>query len=434
MKFAEKIVVAQRLQKLHYAFRVFWDMAEISFSDEIDRVCVSWNPINYEPSLIINEGFWRKLDDNSQLFLIMHECFHVLFNHVHRFSEAMRNGEQEIVNTGTDIVINEMLTEDFGFDREKLHNSLYNKEDWDNSGCWIDTVFRDLANKVEKNKSSDYYIDQLRLLYPNEDAASALSNMGFDEHEIMSKEDAENLAEALDQSGFMEMLGREVKEKFLKSEESKELESKGQLAGTGTGNWLTVKVPKVNLKQKWETVVRNFSKQLLRTDAKLEERWDRVKPLYSQIMKSGNMKLPFDSWVIGQTSDEKKGLIYMFLDCSGSCISLKDRFFKAAMTVDPRKIDLRLFSFDTSVHELDIKKKKVNGGGGTDFEPMERKIQQIMADKKTKYPDQVFVVTDGYGDSFRPEKPDRWIWFLTDNCCKSYIPKESKIFKLKDFE
>jgi hypothetical protein len=113
---------------------------------------------------------------------------------------------------------------------------------------------------------------------------------------------------------------------------------------------------------------------------------------------------------------------------------LKDRFFKAARTVDPRKIDLRLFSFDTRTEELDIKTGRVHGGGGTCFRCIEGQIQRCMSTDKTRYPDQVFIITDGDGTSVRPEKPDRWIWFLAGEETKRYIPSQSKIYYLKDFE
>ena len=45
----------------------------------------------------------------------------------------------------------------------------------------------------------------------------------------------------------------------------------------------------------------------------------------------------------------------------------------------------------------------------------------------------VFVITDGYGDVFLPEKKKNWYWFLSEDA-KNYIPKESKVFMLEDFE
>ena len=96
------------------------------------------------------------------------------------------------------------------------------------------------------------------------------------------------------------------------------------------------------------------------------ERWDRVSPRFSELIKD-NICLPTENWIINESLKEDKICVYFFLDTSGSCINLKDRFFKAARSLDPKRFYIRLFSFDTSVAELDIKKNKVYGGGGTDF-------------------------------------------------------------------
>lgn len=441
MDFSEKLAISQLIQKRNYAFRVFWDMSDVIWDEEIPAAAVAWNLETYEPTLRLNEKFWRQLDDDSKVFLIMHECLHVLFNHVLRFAEHRDMPDDKIYKHATDIVINEMLTSKFGFDRDSLSPFLWDKDNPENpnNGLWIDNVFGPYADQIKHDKDTEYYAQKLKELFGDPNAGEQYGKsglQGFDAHDISSIADAEDLIESLEQSGFMEAVDQGTKDKLSESEESKELEKKGTMAGDGTGNWLSVQVSQVKRKQKWETVVRNFSRKLLKTEAKLDERWDRVKPLYSPIMsRHPDIKLPSESWVIGPSEEEKKGLIYMFLDCSGSCIHLKDRFFKAAMTVDPRRIDLRLFSFDTSTHELDIKVKRVNGGGGTRFDIIEDRIQNIMSKEKKKYPDQVFVLTDGDGTPVDPEKPDRWIWFLeSKNDTKRYIPQKSKVFYLSDFE
>jgi hypothetical protein len=44
------------------------------------------------------------------------------------------------------------------------------------------------------------------------------------------------------------------------------------------------------------------------------------------------------------------------------------------------------------------------------------------------------VISDGAGDTYKAEKPERWYWFLTENAMLDYIPKESKRYSLKEFE
>ena len=56
-----------------------------------------------------------------------------------------------------------------------------------------------------------------------------------------------------------------------------------------------------------------------------------------------------------------------------------------------------------------------------------------------KYPDAVFVMTDGYGDKVVPQMPERWYWFIdggmsSKTLTTSYCPEECAVYKLTDFE
>jgi hypothetical protein len=56
-----------------------------------------------------------------------------------------------------------------------------------------------------------------------------------------------------------------------------------------------------------------------------------------------------------------------------------------------------------------------------------------MQAENKKYPHAVFLITDGMGNSVTPQHSNRWFWFLSANH-KNYIPKDSKVFMLKDYE
>jgi hypothetical protein len=131
--------------------------------------------------------------------------------------------------------------------------------------------------------------------------------------------------------------------------------------------------------------------------------------------------------------EQKKITVFFFMDTSGSCWGLKDRFFRAARSLPPEKFDIRLFCFDTQVQETDIESGRIYGGGGTAFDIIESKIQTTCRNEKIKYPKAVWIMTDGMGSRVNPEKPDRWYWFLSHDY-RYYIPKESSIHMLKDFE
>ena len=92
-----------------------------------------------------------------------------------------------------------------------------------------------------------------------------------------------------------------------------------------------------------------------------------------------------------------------------------------------------MFCFDTNVEETTLASRKIYGGGGTSFRIIESHIQTLISTNGCKYPE-VFVITDGWGDMVKPKFPQKWHWFLTDNGSNNYLPKESNIYNLKDYE
>jgi predicted metal-dependent peptidase len=124
--------------------------------------------------------------------------------------------------------------------------------------------------------------------------------------------------------------------------------------------------------------------------------------------------------------------ILLFLDCSGSCASIRGLFFDLAKTIDPKKYNVRLFSRTTEVREIfkdkEGKYKVPNIGGSDDFRCIERHIQRELQEGKLKKYPIVIHFTDG-GDCsnirVKPEKPEFWYWMLQGNN-RRWIPKECK--------
>ena len=83
--------------------------------------------------------------------------------------------------------------------------------------------------------------------------------------------------------------------------------------------------------------------------------------------------------------------------------------------------------FDTKVYETTIESRRLYGFGGTSFDIIEDYIQSYIKKNNLKYPEAVFVITDGCGNSVNPQIPKNWYWFLSKNYI-TYIPKESNKF------
>ena len=204
----------------------------------------------------------------------------------------------------------------------------------------------------------------------------------------------------------------------------------GKQAGKGSlGAWHFVTKEPVKRKKKWETVIKKWSKKYMKKDTDSIEQWARLARRFALLPT--DLMLPSemdeDSW------SQDRIQVWFFQDCSGSCIGLKDRFFRAAKSLPKDRFDVKMHTFDTSVFEVDINQGRVRGGGGTSFTCMENYIQQYIKKHNQSYPKAIFVITDGMGNHVRPQHPENWYWFLSYNY-KYCIPNESQIFMLNEFE
>lgn len=416
MNIEEKLEIAQKLQKHHYFFRSFWDIGSpvVGEFKDLPTAAISFDMKGEALQFLINKTFWESLNEETKMFLVCHEMSHIILQHGKRFVEYLGTKDCERMNRAADVVINEMLCDSFGFVRDNLNESL-KKE-----GCWLDTVFEKV--KVLKDESTEYYFNKLK----EEDEDSKRSFFSLDSHSVLTEEQIEGLGDFLDKNGVLDSIDSDFINKIPEKEKSELSRS-----AFGSGSWHTVNV-KAKKKKKWESVIKKWENSMKKETIDETERWERVNPRYSQII-SNEIHLPTNCKVLEEYKEKNKIDVFFFLDTSGSCINLKDRFFKAAKSLDPKKFNIRLFCFDTMVQETTLESGRVWGGGGTSFSIIERHIQSVITSEKKKYPKAVFLVTDGMGDNVIPEKPERWYWFLSYNY-KQYIPAKSKTFMLSDYE
>lgn len=415
MNIIDRLDIAKNLQDHHYFFRAFWDIGEPVIEDgkDLPTAAISFDPKGDSLNLHINEDFWKSLNETTKHFVICHEMCHVILEHGKRFADCLGNSsEMERMNIATDVVINEMLCNSFGFVRSELDERLQKE------GCWFDTIF---PNKnIPFDESSEYYFNLLE-----KEGLPKSKPFSIDVHKVLNDSEIDGIQKKLADSGVYDSIDDKFVGAFPSGDDI------NQKAGVGSGGWKTVNVTSAK-KKKWESVIRKWTKMHSKEKYDCVERWERVNPRYSQII-SDNISLPTPSNTLDEYKDKNRINVFFFLDTSGSCINLAGRFFKAAKSLDPLKFDIRLFCFDTRVEETSIKSNKIYGGGGTSFSIIENKIKSIVSLEKKKYPEAVFVITDGYGNGVSPEKPQKWHWFLTTNYTH-YIPQTSNVYKLKDYE
>lgn len=435
--------ISRDLDKFHSVFYQIWEMGYPRLTFDIPTAAIKFDKKGRRVEFLFNPVFWKESDTYTKEFVICHECLHVILNHGVRIKDL--KGAKfwaKVANYALDIVINHMLVDKFNFDRYSI--------DGQEKYCWIDTVFGKDHKQVEKNRAFEYYFGLLKQKIV-ENAKSMSGKMkirngdgsesevegelvdvhdfleGLDNEELKNdiKEHINNNLNDIDKKNFVDKLNQT-------GEGSKSIsDEKEQQAGTVAAG-ITFKMniyEKVKKKSKWETVIKKWSLKFMREDHGVEQ-WAKTNRRISNL----SIDLILPSEIEDQKDIQDKIEVWFFQDISGSCIHLKDRFFRAARSLPEDKFLIRMFSFDTQVTEVDIKKGELRGGGGTSFSILESYIQrEIKANPSQKYPEAVFVITDGYGDRVNPQFPKKWYWFMSANY-RDCIHKECNINMLKDFE
>lgn len=426
--------IAQDLEIYHGIFSRIWQMGKPIADTTIPTAAVRFDREGGFFSFCFNPDFYKSLNDYNLKFIICHEALHIILNHGIRGYGL----EPELANKTMDIVINESLVSNFGFDRNLITN--------EKELCWYNTVFPNEPD-IEKDKCFEHYYDLLfdKLL----DMASAEmdgegnmklpAGMGgdqktVDQHDGFGSENQDQIDEKLDDacdklSSDERKQLKDIVEKIL-DDDSKQ----GLQAGTGAGGLTKImSLEKVKFKSKWETVIKKWALAHMKRNDKNHEQWARINRRF--VTLSRDMFIPTEMEIDHFQEEEHKIKVIFFLDTSGSCAHLADRFWKAAKSLPPNRFEIQLCCFDTRVYETDLKSGKLYGFGGTSFYILENYVQQYrkLPENKNKYPDAVFVITDGYGDPVKPEFCKKWYWFLSENY-RGCIPKECNIYDLKDYE
>lgn len=431
--------ISRNLDNFHSIFYQIWEMGQPRLTFEIGTAAVVFNRKGHRIDFLFNPIYWKSIDTYTKEFVICHECLHVILNHGIRSKDIRGNRYlQKLANHAFDIVVNHMLVDKFNFNRKSINEQ--------EKLCWIDTVFDKDHKNVEKNRAFEYYFGLLKQK-TIEDLKSGKIKMVFEDgssgdmqgecidmHDFFDSLDNESIKNEieehinnnlndLDKNNFIDKL-KET------GEGSKVLEkTSGNEAGSLAANILfKMNIhEKVKKKSKWETVIKRWSMKFLKEDQDVEQ-WTRLNRRISGL--STNLLLPSEN--DDQHIIQDKIEVWFFQDVSGSCVSLKDRFFRAARSLPEDKFMVRMFCFDTEVHEVDLKKGELKGGGGTSFSILENYVQKQVI-SGVKHPEAIFVITDGVGNKISPKFPKKWYWFLSINH-RDCIPKECNIHMLKNFE
>lgn len=143
------------LSKYNPLFGVMWRRGGIVFSDEYDTAALEIADGKFRISF--NPKYWRRITTNNRLFIICHEYLHVALGH---WLNPTKQVDAEWLNIAQDIQVNEMLvSKHFGFVRNDIKN-------WKDQ-AWIETVFREKSDLVEKDQDAEYYYKLIMQCLPD---------------------------------------------------------------------------------------------------------------------------------------------------------------------------------------------------------------------------------------------------------------------------
>jgi predicted metal-dependent peptidase len=400
------------LQKFHEIFASLWKITRPSFTDEIPTACVVFNEKGACIDFLINPDFWQKLgDDYNKEFVICHEMCHVALCHGVRQQPYLNRFSPDTLNVALDLAVNHLLTALYGFQRFAIKN-------WQDL-CWADTVLKDLD--LEPNKSFEFYIQQI-------EPHCKQINVSVVDHKYLSQFNGDANNKIRTNSNEVNKTLDKDKLKHVKSL-LEDLVSDGGRSDDEADSFYRFTGDNIKYRtiKKWESVL----KRAVAIGDKERERLQWIRTNRRIAYFDSDLLLPSDMETVEKEPYKYK--VWLFLDYSGSCNSLKQPFFRASNTFDPKKFEVRKFAHCTQVQEFQGKSVSIPGYS-TSFSCIERFIQkQIAKGDIDKYPDFIFSLTDGHGDNPEAEYPERWHVFLSTRSTSRHYKDKYNIYKLQDF-
>lgn len=396
--------ISLNLEQFHRVFDVFWTLSSIFWvpaKSNIKTAAVCFPP-GGRSHMMINPKFWNGLNEDEQLFIIIHECLHVMLDHGIRNAKNIPGATHRLINIAQDITINEMIVDLFGFARGLMR-------EW-RKYCWIETCFED-PSKIERNQVFEYYLKKLIENPPPEGMET------IDEH-------GDGFGGFDD--GGPDPMAQELGQYLSWDELQALIKSMGKEHGRGIGlsPFQVVLEQREPEKLDFNTIVKKLKRSKAAKDGRMVETWQRQE---RRVGGQTTMILPGHD----EGKPHKTKLItLLFFDVSGSCMAYLEHFNKCrlAFEKEERLFDIRCYKYDTSVKEVKPG-EKIGVGGGTSYDIIETECLKVEAETG-RYPDCVVNLTDGAGNAVNPKHPNRWVWLLTPGAVRTYIHERAAAWPL----
>jgi len=373
---------------------------------------------NLKMNFYYNPDFFDSLTEKQVAYVVIHELFHLLFNHPKRG----KGYNHELANVAMDMIINELIDEkhdnvserpkgllimDSHYEEERIFEILYD---------WLNKKREDWKEKYGEQEKQDLIGE---MLGDNEPESNNGGNKPSKEESDKRKSENDELG--IDEStrrlfenncaGFDEHFWDDIPDEIKKEIVRKQVENLKQrgLIGANEEYILSRLIKKSN---------NNFLRLLKRSVSSLKG-FSKVK----------SIRRPNRKDIEGLKGRNKySNLINCILDTSGS---MNGQFEKILSEIFKDDYQINLIQCDTDVKNFvkinnknELKKMKIKGLGGTTLQPG---IDYVNSQKKLKS-NNLVILTDGFTDSldFTSCKNSKVLILTTSEFCPVSAGKNVK--------
>ncbi len=433
----EYFKIKREIEHCDVFYSTLYGLTQVSYSADISTACIEFNKEGKALFMKINFDFWQKLNDEAKIFVILHELYHVIFDHSKKFKAL--GLDFSIANIASDIVIN-----------HHIHKTYLSRElfDW-KPYCWVETCFPHLEN-IPTNQTTEFYYHLLLKNPQNQNQNQKLLG-SHSNGESLDEENQKKESKSINDfspENFSDTF-KEIIQTFPELENSMKENPDFHKLGDTIKEHIPPKAPKgtyqegteaeyipLDTKPNFKTLMKILKPKKKLKGEKFVETWVGTHRRYTAFLEqSKDILLPNIRELELYSQDKKQ--VWVFMDSSGSCHSMFHAFSHIVKSLLKEKnLICRAFAFGDNCKEIKPNDKiyfySGNAGG---FDCIEEKILEIMQKEKISYPDNILVLSDGgvhFSLQHKLKNPKNWILLHNNNSTRGLTPPGGKYFHLTD--
>ena len=78
---SEYFKIKQKIEECNTFYAALFNLAEITYSNKVDTACINFDKNGNTLNMEINPVFWDSLNETAKTFIVLHELYHVVYDH-----------------------------------------------------------------------------------------------------------------------------------------------------------------------------------------------------------------------------------------------------------------------------------------------------------------------------------------------------------------